>query len=153
MYRQGADMSDYDSMDISDIADPRITLLCARLQLRSGKRRLQQGYSAAGMAGLYNAVLFGMHHYIARYKDCTSLVETVNLWDAPALFHALARAGVFEDALTFHRLSLVVERSLWQEPFSFDVDSVLAEVETMLSKLGVIPFHESALPGKSPFVH
>jgi hypothetical protein len=94
-----------------------------------------------------------MRYYIAGHKSCNSLVESIDPWDAPALFHVLARAGVFEDPLTFNHFSLMIERALWQGSFSFDLDTVLTEVETMLRKLGVIPFDESALPGESPFVH
>lgn len=131
------------------IVDARTALICARLYLRGGKRRLRAGYSKAGIAALYDAVLFGMRYYIASHKRCQSLVETTDLWDASALFHALAGAGLFEDPLTLNRFSLVVERALWQESFSLDVDSTLAEVERMLLKLGVVALGESSLPGDS----
>ena len=140
-------------LDAAKITDPRTALICARLYLRGGKRRLQAGFSAAGIVALYDAILFGMQYYIARHKRCESLVENTDPWDAPGLFHALARAGVFDDPLLFNRFSLMVERALWQESFSFDADSTLAEVEKMLMKLGVIPFHESALPGESQLTH
>jgi hypothetical protein len=135
------------------MTDARMALLCARLYLRGGKRRLKAGYSRAGIAALYDAVLFGMRYYIARHKSCNSLGESIDPWDASALFHVLARAGVFENSLTFNHFSLMIERALWQESFSFDVDTVVVEVETMLKKLGVLPFDKSAWPGESPFVH
>lgn len=143
----------YKLTDPAKITDARTALICARLHLRGGKRRLQAGFSAAGIAALYDAVLFGMRYYVASHKRCESFVENTNPWDAPGLFHALARAGVFEDPLTFNRFSLMVERALWQEAFSFDISSTLAEVEKMLMKLGVLPFHKSALPGESRLTH
>jgi hypothetical protein len=146
-------MLPYKLTDTSKITDARRALLCARLYLRGGKRRLQAGYSKAGIAALYDAVLFGMRYYIARHKRCESLVENTDPWDAPGLFHKLARAGVFENPLLFNRFTLVVERALWQESYSVDVDSTLAEVETMLMKLGVLPFREAALPGESGLTH
>lgn len=146
-------MLQYKLTDPVRITDARTALICARLYLRGGKRRLAAGYSKAGIAALYDAVLFGMRYYIARHKSCHSLLESTDPWDAAGLFHVLARAGVFEDPLTFNHFNLTIERALWQESFSFDVDSVLTQVETMLKTLGVIPFHESALPGESPFVH
>lgn len=132
-------MLPYKLTDTSKITDARTALICARLYLRGGKRRLQAGYSRAGIAALYDAVLFGMRYYIARHKSCEPLVERTDLWDAPGLFHALACAGVFEDPLTLNRFSLMVERALWQESYSFDPDSALAEVRQILIKLGVIP--------------
>lgn len=146
-------MLPYKLTDTAKITDARTALICARLYLRGGKRRLQAGYSKAGLAALYDAVLFGMRYYITRHERCQSLVETTDPWDATGLFHALARAGVFEDPLLFHRFSLIVERALWQESHFVDAASTLAEVEKMLVKLGVIPFHDSALPNESRLTH
>jgi hypothetical protein len=137
-------------IDTTKMMDERMALVCARLYLRGGKRHLRAGYSRAGIAALYDAVLFGMRYYIARHKSCESFVGTTDLWDAPGLFHALARAGIFNDPLTLNRFSLMVERALWQGSFSVDAESMLAEVETMLLRLGVLPFRESSLPGESP---
>jgi hypothetical protein len=145
-------MLPYKLTDHGKIMDARTALLCARLSLRGGRRRLNTGYSRAGIAALYDAVLFGIRYYIARHKSCNPLVQNTDPWDASALFHVLAQAGVFEDPLTFNHFSLMIERALWQESFSFDVDTVLVEVEKMLKKLGVMPFDESALPGESPAV-
>jgi hypothetical protein len=142
-------MLPYKLIDTAKIIDARTALICARLYLRGGKRRLQAGYSKAGIAALYDAVLFGMRYYIAKHKRCNSFVESTDPWDAPGLFHALVRAGVFDDPLTLNRFSLMVERALWQESISFEVDSTLAEVEKMLGKLGVIPLSASSLPGES----
>ena len=142
-------MLPYKLADTAKIMYARTALICARLYLRGGKRRLQAGYSKAGIAALYDAVLFGMRYYMARHQGPESLTESTDAWDASALFHALARAGVFEDPLTLNRFSLLVERALWQESFAIDVDSTLAEVETMLLKLGVMPLREASLPGES----
>jgi hypothetical protein len=131
-------MLPYRLTDTNKMMDPRTALLCARLYLRGGKRRLRAGYSKAGIAALYDAVLFGMRYYIARHKRCESFVKDTDPWDAAGLFFALARAGVFDDPLTLNRFSLMVERALWQESYSIDTDSMLAEVEKMLLKLGVI---------------
>jgi hypothetical protein len=140
-------------MDITQGTDARTALVCARLHLRHAKRHLHKGLSAAGMIALYDSILFGMRHYIARHSGCASFVKNTDLWDAISLFHALARAGVFDDPLVFNRLSLATERALWQESFSFDADATLAEVEAMLTKLGVMPFHESVLPNESLTAH
>jgi hypothetical protein len=146
-------MLPYKLTDTAKLTDARTALICARLYLRGGKRRLQAGYSKAGMAALYDAVLFGMRYYVALHKDCESWVANTDLWDAPSLFHALTRAGVFEDPLTLNRFSLIVERVLWQESFSLNIDSTLAEVEMILMKLGVIQFRDSATADESQYLH
>ena len=81
------------------------------------------------------------------------MVENTDPWDAPGLFHALARAGLFDDPLTLNRFSLMVERTLWQESYSIDLHSTLEEVEKILLKLGVIPDRESSLPDESHLTH
>jgi hypothetical protein len=131
-------------MDTTKMTEAKAALMRAQLDLRLGKRRLQKGHTAAGMAALYDAILCGLRYYIARHKRCALFVENINLWDGPGLFHGLARAGVFDDPLAMNRFSLIVERALWQESFSFDPVSTLAEVEKLLTKLGVMPFNESA---------
>jgi hypothetical protein len=147
-------MPNHDELiEIPGMRDARTALTCARLQLRGGKRRLQKGLTAAGITALYDSVLFGMHYYIAKHKRCATFVKNTEAWDAASLFHALAQAGVFDDPLVFNRLSLMVERALWQESISMDVNAALAEVEKMLRKLGVISFKNDALPGKSRITH
>ena len=138
----------YDSL-MPRIAEEGAALSCARLYLRRGKRYLQASRNSAGIAALYDSILFGMRYYITKHKSCKSIIENLDLWDATGLFQALARAGIFDDPLGFNRFSLLVERALWQESFSFDADPILAEVERMLTKLGVIPFTESALPNEA----
>jgi len=142
-------------LDVTNLTDARTALLCARLHLRDGKRRLEKGSLATGIAVLYDAILFGMRYYIAKHKRCASFVENTDLWDAASMFHGLTRAGVFDDPLTFNRFSLIVERALWQESFSFDAKTILVEVEAILAKLGVlpIPIKEDILLKKSRISH
>jgi hypothetical protein len=132
-------MAYYGLIDTTKMTDARTALLCARLHLRAGKRRLEKGFSAKAIVTLYDAVLFGMRYYIAKHKRCASLVKNIQLWDAASLFQVLAREGVFDDIHEFNRFSLLVERALWQESALFDIKSTLAEVEEMLRKLGVLP--------------
>ena len=139
-------MRHYSLMDKDNIGDAGAELIPARLHSRGRKRRVQEGMSVADLAAFYDLVVSGMHDYLAKHETCASLVANTDLWDAVALYQALAGAGVFEDPLAFNRFALLVERALWQESFSFDTDATLAEVETMLTKLGVMPFNESALP-------
>lgn len=144
-------MPHFGLMDSTQMSEEDAALMRARLHLRGGKRRLREGLAVAGIVALYDALLFGMRYYLARQERCekANLAENIDLWDVVALFHTLASAGIFDDPYAFDRLSLIVERVLWQESFSFDADATLAEVETMLTKLGVIPFNEAALPGES----
>ena len=140
-------MSSHGSTKVDQALEANAALMRAHVHLRGGIQAGQGPASAAGITALYDAVLLGMRQYIARHEECASFVENTDPWDAAALYHALVRAGVFDDPLRFNRFSLIVERMLWQESFAFDIDSALAEGETMLLNLGVIPLHESPLPG------
>ncbi len=140
-------MSDDTLIDEVKRTEARTAFLCARLNLRSAKRRLQSGHTVSGIAALYDSVIFGMRYYIARHKRCASFLENIDPWDAMSLYQALTRAGVFEDPLVLNHFSWLVERVCWHESFSFDVDDTLAEVERILVKLGVVP------PTKSVLLH
>jgi hypothetical protein len=146
---EGGTMPDDTLFDAVSMTDARTALICARLNLRGGKRRLRRGHTVSGIAALYDSVLFGMRYYIARHKRCASFLENIDPWDAMSLFHALRRAGVFDDPLVFNHFSWLVERVCWQQSFSFDVDDTLAEVEKILVKLGVMPPNEFRLPHES----
>ena len=137
-------------MDITKMITAEAALLCARLYLRDGKRHLQEGLFTTGIAALYDAILFAMHYYIAEPACRGSInLSSDDLWDHAALYHKLVKAGIFDDPNAFNHLSLIVERALWQESYSFESKSILAEVEKMLSKLGVTPFNESILQSES----
>ena len=139
-------MVSLDFMDTTQATEELIALQCARRYLRRGKRHLQAGRNSAGLVALYDSLLFGMRYYVTKHKQCGRIMENIDLWDATHLFHALTQAGLFEDPLFFHRFSLLVERALWQPSISFDAKATLAETERMLTKLGILPFYESALP-------
>jgi len=128
-------------LDINHPTDARTELRCARLYLRAGKRRVKKGVRPHDLAAFYNSVFFGMRYYVLQHKQCDVFVKDHDLWDAASLFQALTRAGVFDDPLLFNRFSLAVERALWQASFSSDPSRLLEDVESILTKLGVLPYH------------
>jgi len=125
--------------------DARQALACARLNLRGAKRLLQKGSLKRGISALYDSVLFGMHYYVSRHADC----KDVDLGNAAGLFHLLTQEGIFEDQHAFNRLSLSVERALWQGSDYPDANAILLEVEEMLAKLNVLAFPKSFRNPKS----
>ena len=144
-------MSQQDSLtDVAKLIKAETALLCARLYLRDGKRHLQEGAFKAGIAELYEAILFGMQYYIAEPAGREKIdLSSADLWDHAVLYHKLVKTGLFDDLNALNHLSQIVERALWQGAFSLDVNYVIAEIETMLSKLGVTPFNESILQNDS----
>jgi hypothetical protein len=140
-------MPHYGLMDPINMSEEDAALMRARLYLHDGKRLIEEGLSTAAIATLYDALLFAMRYYTTRPQKCKFIDLTGNqdLWDYAALYHTLTKAGVFEDPYAFNQLSLIVERVLWQKSFSFDAGAVFAEVEGMLTRLGVMPFDEVSL--------
>ena len=136
-------MLSHDVIDPTKITDARAALICARLRFRAGKHCLQKGLTTKGIAALYDSVLFGMQYYIANHHAFPR--KNIELWNAASMFQVLARIGLFEDSRTFNRFTLVVERALWQGLFSSDADVILAQVEELLTKLGVISFDNKVL--------
>ena len=128
------------SLPLPDEPEVRTALLCARQHLRDGKRHLQRGASVKGIAALHDAMIFAMRYYISKHRLCHEFVRNIDVDDATGLFYALVRAGVFDDPLVFNRLSLMVERALWQKGDAIDVEALLAQVEILLTKLDVVPF-------------
>ncbi|MEW6403654.1 MAG: hypothetical protein AB1649_17805 [Chloroflexota bacterium] len=135
-------------MDANQMDEEHAALTRSRLHLEGGRRRLQEGLYAAGVVTLYDALLFGMRYFIARPHGSQSidLEHNEDLWDHAALYHALVKAGIFEDPHAFNHLSLIVEQALWQGTVYFDPHAILADVEEMLTRLGVAPFDETLLP-------
>ena len=138
-------MSSHGLMNIDQLSEADAAFMRASVHWRSGLHAGQEPTLGAGITALYDAILLGMRDYIARHEDCASFVENTDPWDAPALYHALVRAGVFDDPLRFNRFSLIVERVLWQGSAAFDDARVLEEAEKMLTKLGIIPFDRATL--------
>ena len=132
-------MQHYDLVYTDKMSEAKRALILACLNLRYGKRRLQKGRAVAGLAALYDALLFGMHYFIADAEHGNRTIHTNNdeLWDHAVLYQKLVKAGIFDDPYAFNRLSLIVERALWQGSLSIDADVILKEIETMLAQLGV----------------
>lgn len=132
-------MQRYDFVYTNKMSEARRALILACVNLRHGKRRLQKGRSVAGIAALYDALLFGMHYFFANAERNNRIIHTSHdeLWDHAILYQKLVKAGIFDDPRAFNRLSLIVERSLWQGSLSLDADVILQEIEAMLTQLGV----------------
>lgn len=127
--------------DLLDPDESQSALLSARQSFLDARHLLQAGSIRTGMFALYDSLLFAMYQYVLRHENNL----TIDLCDGTGLFHRLVVAGLFEDSSAFDRLSWTIERALWQSPHTFDPKEILEEVETMHSKLGVLPFQESAL--------
>ena len=124
----------------------------ARLHIRGGKRRLRQGKISAGIATLYDAFEAAMRSYADDPERRVKLAvrEGEDLNKDAILYSALVRSGVLDGKFDFGAFSRLMERALNEEMPGYDYRELLAEIESVMVQLGVMPFDENALPPEDP---
>lgn len=132
---------------LGPVAGPRQR---ARLHLRSGKRRLRQGKTAAGIATLYDAVAAAMEAYAASKERHLIVEPGENFGNEKVLYRVLVRSGVLDGHFDFDWFDRLVEKALSGEMEPFDYNPVVGGVESVLMQLGVTPFDEGQLPREDP---
>lgn len=127
-------------------------LLRSRLHIRGGKRRLRQGKISAGIVTLYDALLFAMYWYIASPERRKSLQirEDDNMKDDSAIFKVLTRSGVLDGSFDYEAFDSLVEKAVNEEMPDYDYGETLKGIESVMTRLGVMPFEESELPPEDP---
>lgn len=145
-------MPHFGLMDEAALSYDEAALLRARLHLRGGRRRLDQGKFAAGVAALFDALCSGMrwHLLTSGQESLRGLRQEIDLRSDRDLFLALVEAGVFDNPQDFSRLDTLLDQCLAGLTPNLDADQVLALIEGWLTRLGVMPFDESALPPEDP---
>ena len=124
----------------------------AKLHIRCGRRRLREGKISAGIVTLYDALQGAMQGYAASAEEQGVLqVRTgENLSDDGTLYAVLVRSGVLDGTFDFAAFDRLTEKALNQELPGFDYRYVLEGIEAVLTRLGVMPFDEAALPPEDP---
>ncbi len=126
--------------------------LRARLHIRGGRRRLRQGKIAAGIVTLYDALEGAMQAYIADAGRRAELIIKAdeNLNEEKTLYNVLVRSRVLDGGFNFESFDRLAERALREEMPGFDYRELLAEIEAVMTQLGVMPFDEASLPPEDP---
>ena len=128
-------------------------LLRARLHIRSGRRRLRQGKTAAGIVTLADALSAALEWYVSspeRRSRITGWLETPGPHDDRAVYAMLVRAGVLDGTFEYAAFNSLTEYALDHELRGFDHGPVLAGIEAVMTRLGVMPFDEADLPAEDP---
>ncbi len=66
------------------------------------------------------------------------------------LFAVLSRGGVLDCSFDFDEFERLTQQALDDPSIRFDAPSVLAQVERVMTALGLMPFDETALPPENP---
>ena len=125
-------------------------LLRAHLHIRGGKRRLRQDKDAAGLAALYDALIHSLRWYALENRTALNIADETELQDERNIFVRLAQTRVLSNLAEFDALTALVERAIDDPTFRLNAAGELAKIENWLTRLGVIPFDEAALPPEDP---
>ncbi len=124
----------------------------ARLHIRGGKRRLRQGKISAGIVTLYDAVCAALEWYFASPDRRSRLIirDDDNLKDDKTLYEILTRSGVLAGTFNYKAFNELVERVLYTDLTDVDYEDMLKGIESVMTRLGVMPFDEGKLPKEDP---
>jgi hypothetical protein len=145
-------MPHFNLMDERGLEPEAVALQRARLHIRAGRRRLRQGKTAAGWLTLYDALLFAMEWYVtaSNRRRTLPIVKTENIRDDTLLFSLLQRSGVIQKNFDYEAFKAIVYASRPEETPGYDPEKILKAFETLMTRLGVLPFDERSLPPEDP---
>jgi len=144
-------MPHFGLMDPDALGMEAAALQRARLHIRGGRRRLRQGKISAGLGTLYDALLSALDWYVAssdRRKNLPIQADD-NLRDDRTVFALLVKSGVIDGRFEYGTLKDLVHTAP-PESSVFDYVEILNQVESVMLRLGVLPFDESDLPPEDP---
>ena len=150
---RGAEMPHAGLMDERSLGPVEGPLMRARLHIRAGKRRLIEGKIAAGIVTLYDALNGAMEWYIASPERMKGLQINEGgdaLNDDQSLYRVLVRSRVLDGSFDFGAFDRLVDTALHEEMPDYNYREMLNGLETVMLRLGVMPFEESALPPEDP---
>jgi len=125
-------------IDEQSLGLERGLLMRARLHIRGGKRRLRQGKIADGIAALYDAVVSAMRWYVVSNPSLElNVLPGEDLQNDADLYRALE----------FDRL---LDASLEGKTPDIDRQALLNGIESVMTRLGIMPFNEQKLPPEDP---
>jgi hypothetical protein len=133
--------------------DPRdAELLRARLHLRAARRRLRQGKVSTGLATLFDSLLSALRFYALSQEHDGAAVAGVSgeLMDEQSVYDALVKSGTLDSGLDFGSFRGLTEDAIGNKLLNYDYTAALRDVESILTRLGVSPFDEDALPPEKP---
>jgi hypothetical protein len=134
-------------MDETRMSREEALLLRARLHWRCGARRLGENKSAEAVATLYDALLSAMRWYILRHLP-RQLGENGDekLENERFVFSLLRRAGILDQSLDLPFIEEMVDNALMEQEVRGDHNRFLLQLDSFLTRLGVLPFAEADLP-------
>jgi hypothetical protein len=76
--------------------------------------------------------------------------EALDLTDEKAMIRVLESSGVLDSSFDLRAFDKLVDKAAYEEMPGFDFGPMLAQFESLMRRLGVMPFDEEALPPEDP---
>lgn len=145
-------MPHFGLMDEHTLGPEAAALQRARLHIRGGKRRLVQGKISLGILTIYDALVSALQWYIISPERSRTLqiAEGDDLSDDTTVYALLIRSGVLDNTFDYSAFNELVEQALKKELSGYNYEEMLGNIESVMTRLGVMPFDESSLPPEDP---
>jgi hypothetical protein len=127
-------------------------LMRAKLHIRGGRRRLNQGKISLGIITLYDAVISAMQWYISdpSHDNMFNFKDNEDKNDDRVVYEVLTRSGVLDGRFDYNMFNELADRALSEEMPAYDPQDVLKGIESVMTQLGIMPFDEKDLPPEDP---
>lgn len=141
-------MPHFGLIDEDKLGPDQSLLMRARLHIRGGRLRLQENKISLGIITLYDALCSALEWYISEPHNVKRLgIATDDLIkDEECIVNFLKRAEVLDDTFDFDEFNALVERALYEEITDVNWESLIRNIESIMTLLGVMPYDESLLP-------
>jgi hypothetical protein len=127
-------------------------LMRAKLHVRGGRRRLNQGKISLGIITLYDAVISAMQWYISEpaHVNMFNVKDDEDMNDDRVVYKVLTRSGVLDGKFDYNMFNELADRALSEEMPAYDPQGLLKGIEAVMMQLGIMPFDENDLPPEDP---
>ncbi|MFW9866896.1 MAG: hypothetical protein ACFFEN_12445 [Candidatus Thorarchaeota archaeon] len=134
------------------LPDKEKYLLRARLHIRGGKIRLSQGDISAGIAALYDAIIYSLYWFFLSNKQLESFLydEQGKYKHEKDLYLYLIEHRSIDGKFNMEKFSDITEEALNTNLFEFKANDLLEEYEGFMEQLKVLPYDENILPIDEP---
>ena len=139
---------------MEDVSMPpeKAELFRARLHIRAARRRFRQGKVSSGISVLFDSFISALRWYVASPGNILKLDIRPgdDLNDEQSIYGVLVRSGVLDGRFGYGPFYKLMEDAVNKKLSNFDFESLLKEVEAVITALGVMPFDEASLPPEKP---
>ncbi|MFX1553753.1 MAG: hypothetical protein ACFFBV_07475 [Promethearchaeota archaeon] len=123
-------------------------LLRARLHINAGKKRIEEGEISAGIAALYDALIFSLYWYFLSDKMLKPLLFNGNgtYEDEEILYSILLIYGRIDETFDFKRFLKLTVKAINNELKEFKDDTFIKDFDSLMEQLKVLPYNENTIP-------